>query len=136
MVNLYLHGGVEMKPKKHSNLSSLWRKPMTKKQVDALLYKVYKMLETTNMKFTLNRKLKPYGLTTMFDGENGDGITVQVDPEKKEFMSTCVHELLHILNWQWSETKVEKLERGIMRHLTDRQLLNLLKRIVLFHSRR
>jgi len=106
---------------------------MSKRKATVWLYRIYRMLEDTEMRFTLNRRLKVYGMTTIF----AEGpVALQVNPEKKEFMSTLVHECLHLVDWDMSETNVMTLERGLMRHLTDRQLLNLLRRIVMFHTKK
>lgn len=109
---------------------------MTKKQTDKLLYKIYKMLNEIPMQFRLNRKLCDHGLTMVYDNNPKLGAFMIVDPEKKEFMGTIIHECLHLVDWEMSETKVAKLERSLMRKLTDRQLMNLLKRIIIHHTKK
>ncbi|MCK5613192.1 hypothetical protein KAR91_65575 [Candidatus Pacearchaeota archaeon] len=109
---------------------------MTKRTADKWLYKIYKMLNTISMQFRLNRKLVDHGLTMVYDNNPKLGAFMVVDPEKKEFMGTIIHECLHLVDWEMSETKVAKLERSLMYKLTDRQLMNLLKRIVMYHTKR
>ena len=109
---------------------------MTKNQATKILYRMYKMLSTISMQFKLSRKLADHGIVMCWDNDPSKGAMVVVDPEKREFMGTIVHELLHLLDWQMSETKVAKLERAMMRKLSDRQLMNLLKRIIMYHTKR
>lgn len=109
---------------------------MTKAQANRWLYKIYNMLKTdTTMKLRLNRKLgKLYGMTTIYAAGRTAAL-VEVNPAKKEFMSTIVHECLHLVDWDMPEKNVRELEYDLMEQLTDRQLLNLLKRVILFHTK-
>ena len=109
---------------------------MTKQQANKMLYKIYKMLDSISMQFRLNRKIAEHGITYVYDNDPGNGAAVYVDPEKREFMSTCLHEALHLTDWSMSETKVAKLEKAMMRKLTDRQLMNLLRRIIIYHTKK
>ena len=109
---------------------------MTKRQADKTLYKIYKMLSEISMQFQLNRKLMDHGLTAVYDNNPKMGALMVVDPEKKEFMGTIIHECLHLVDWEMSETKVARLERAMMCKLSDRQLMNLLKRIIMYHTKK
>ena len=95
------------------------------------LYRIYRMLNNTGMRFRLNRRLMCYGISTITIDRDAE---VVINPEKKEFMSTIVHECLHLVDWDMAEERVMKLERLLMRHLTDRQLLNLLRKIIILHT--
>ena len=86
------------------------------------------------MQFRLNRKIYDHGIAMVFDNNPQRGAIVMIDPEKKEFMGTLIHECLHLVDWQMSETAVARLEKGMMRKLTDRQLMNLLKRVIIKHT--
>lgn len=48
------------------------------------------------------------------------------------FMSTIVHEAIHLVDMEIPEKEVARLEREIFKALSDRQLANLLKRIAHF----
>ena len=109
---------------------------MTKRTADRWLYRIYKMLNTISMQFRLNRKIQDHGIAMVFDNNPKLGAVVLIDPEKKEFMGTLVHECLHLVDWNLSEPAVARLEKGMMRKLTDRQLMNLLKRIITYHTKR
>ena len=109
---------------------------MTKQTANKWLYKIYKMLGEISMQFKLNRKLCDHGLTMVYDNNPKLGALMIVDPEKKQFMGTIIHECLHLVDWEMSETKVARLERTLMHKLTDRQLMNLLKRIIMHHTKR
>jgi hypothetical protein len=108
---------------------------MTKRTADKWLYKIYKMLNKISMQFRLNRKIHDHGIAMVFDNDPSLGAVVLVDPQKTEFMGTIIHECLHLVDWEMKETAVARLERGMMRKLTDRQLMNLLKRIITYHTK-
>lgn len=109
---------------------------MTKQTADKWLYRIYKMLKEISMQFHLNRKIHDHGIAMVFDNNPKlGGAIVLVDPEKTEFMGTLVHECLHLVDWKMSETAVARLEKGIMHKLTDRQLMNLLRRIITYHTK-
>ena len=108
---------------------------MTKSQANRWLYKVYKMLDSISMQFRLNRKMSDHGITCVHDNHPERGVAIYVDPEKREFMSTVLHECLHLVDWAMPEDEVAKLERALMRKLTDRQLMNLLKRVIIKHTK-
>ena len=108
---------------------------MTKSQANRWLYKVYKMLDSISMQFRLNRKMADHGLTCVYDNSTARGAAVYVDPEKHEFMGTLLHECLHLVDWDMEEKVVAKLERALMKKLTDRQLMNLLKRVIIKHTK-
>ncbi len=108
---------------------------MTKTQAGTWLYKIYKMLSEITMQFQLNRKLVDHGVAMCYNNDPKLGAVMVVDPEKKEFLGTIIHECLHLVDWKMPETKVAKLEKQLMRKLTDRQLTNLLKRIVMYHTK-
>ena len=98
-------------------------------RADNWLRRIYRMLSTTDIQFSLNRKLgEAYGQATV--GAEGDhDVTIQIDPERKEFMSTILHECIHLSDWDLTEKQVMKIEALLMRQLTDRQLTNLLKKL-------
>ena len=108
---------------------------MTKKAADKWLYKIYKMLNGISMQFQLNRKIHDHEIAMVFDNNPKLGAVVVIDPEKKEFMGTLIHECLHLVDWEMKEPAVSRLERSMMRKLTDRQLLNLLKRVITYHTK-
>lgn len=108
---------------------------MTKEQANRWLYRIYRMLKVTDLKMRLNRKLgKLFGITTIYAHGKDDAL-MEIDPEKKEFMSTLVHECLHLVDWNLKEEQVGDLEVEIMDNLSDRQLMNLLKRIIIYHTK-
>lgn len=101
---------------------------MTKKQADNYLYQIYKMLRDTEIHFRLNRKLIDHGIAIVYNNDPSKGAFIEIDPEKREFSSSLLHEALHLLDWSMSETEVVKLEKALMRKWTDKQLSNFLKR--------
>lgn len=109
---------------------------MTKYQVDKILYKIYRMLKEIPMQFRLNRKMSDHGITCVYDNHPETGAAIYVDPEKREFMGTVLHECLHLVDWDMEEEHVAKLERDMMKKLTDRQLMNLLKRVIMKHTKK
>jgi len=50
---------------------------------------------------------------------------IQINP-RGEVLSTLVHELLHSMHPDWSETKVLRSESAIMSALSHRQMINLM----------
>ena len=65
---------------------------MTKGQANRKLYQVYKMLNSITMQFRLNRKMVDYGITCVYDNDPTMGAKMYVDPQKREFIGTVLHE--------------------------------------------
>ena len=96
------------------------------------LYRIYGMLRDTDVDVRITRKLnKCFGMVTV----DADNIKMFLHPDrpwlkKGGFVSTIIHECLHLVDMDLPETEVQRLEREIFCALSDRQLGNLLKRIV------
>lgn len=104
-----------------ASVQSLDRKDATK-----ILYKIYKKLREGDITLRFNRKLSCAG--EVHREWAGDGIKIIVDPTDTEFVSTLLHEALHVVYPHMLEHGVIMLEKRMMKLLTDRQLANLIKR--------
>jgi hypothetical protein len=96
---------------------------MTKRQADYYLHRCYKLLadeETTlkHRKFRGNLHGIAYGV-----------IQAAIVDFRKDALSTVLHELLHLLYYDWSEKKIRDTEAGIVNHMTQRQWQTLCYRI-------
>lgn len=111
---------------------------MTKKTADKWLYRIYRMLDTLPVQVRLSRKIPDdHGIAICQDNDPSKGtVGIILNPDKSEFMGTLVHECLHLVDWKMSEPAVARLEKGMMCKLTDRQLMNLLHRIVAYHTKK
>lgn len=49
---------------------------------------------------------------------------------RKEFIATAIHEMLHFNKPEWSESKVMKFEKKIINHITEEDVVCLLKILV------
>lgn len=96
----------------------------------ATLYKFYRILENKEeIRFELNRKIKHCGEISFWVDAPA---MILVNPDKRTkggIMSTIIHELLHIIYPDDSEPEILRLEKIMYKHLTDRQLTNLFKRV-------
>jgi len=101
---------------------------MTKKEATTLLHKIYRALKNETIHFGLNSKLK--GLCGICDATSGDKVVIEINPrENEEFFLTLVHEALHLIDYD-NEKWVAETEPKLFAALSDRQLTNLLRRIV------
>lgn len=103
---------------------------MTKQQSSAILHKIYRHLDSRELSLKLDSNIHSLGML----GASKEGYdTLTVDPRAgglKNLISTALHELLHWVYEEKSETEIAKLERQMFKQLSDRQLANFLKRIV------
>lgn len=105
---------------------------MTKVQAEYLLRKIYAALRNDDVRFKLSRKLgQIYGELSV-NSRDSNKVTISVNPAKKGskggFMSTVIHECLHLVSAA-KENDICLCEERMFKLLTDRQLENLLKRI-------
>ena len=104
---------------------------MTKEQANKFLYRIYRALKENEIRFEISRSLgRLYGALD-FDLRKPWKVTISVHADKKQFVSTLVHECVHLVDIELKEKEVTEIEEQLMLHLTDRQLTNLLKRVVL-----
>jgi len=96
---------------------------MAKQQADAILHKIYRILKGENFVLRFKRGLSCYGMLIE------DWEQMIIDPFSGEFIETCIHECLHMVYPEADETLIIKLEKYLIKHLTDRQVANFLKRI-------
>ncbi len=103
---------------------------MTRKEATKLLYKIYRILEDEEVKVSLNRRIRAHGDVTFMPGN--PAIRVRVNPSRRGrggILGTLLHELLHIVFFDFPEYEISRLEKEMFRALSDRQLANLLKRV-------
>jgi hypothetical protein len=96
---------------------------MTKRETYAFTRKVYKCLKNPDFTLRLRTMRDFHGLCFMGDNR------IQLNP-RGEILSTLIHEFVHEFNHKWSETKVLKAESAIMRQLSHRQMINLMRAMV------
>ena len=101
---------------------------MDKKQANNLLRRIYRALKNETIEFGLNSKLK--GLCGICDATDGERVRIEINPkENKEFFLTLIHEALHLVDYE-NEDWVQETESKLFEALSDRQLMNLLKKVV------
>ena len=88
-----------------------------------LLHKIYRVLREEDVELRLKRGLSCYGMLIE------DWAQMIIDPFSGEFVETCLHECIHMVYPEADETMVVRLERQLVKFLTNRQLANFLKRI-------
>lgn len=121
-------------------LESFWKGcgDMTKKEATKKLHKIYSILKDDEVRVKLNRKL-PKGKGGrrwfgMVDPEDDGIFTIHVNPwrpwkSRGGFVSTVLHECLHLAYWDLDEKGISILEKEMFEVLSDRQLGNLMKRV-------
>lgn len=92
---------------------------MNKKDIYVFTRKAYKRLKDDDFTFRFANLRGLHGLCDIGDKR------IQLNP-KGEILNTLVHEILHDVNPDWSETKVLKEESRIMARLSYRQMINLI----------
>lgn len=102
---------------------------MTRPEADRWLHRIYFMLKEAEddslVKVRLNRDLCNYGEVDFCHSP----AVMTVNHTRRPFVSTIVHECIHLCDVEMSERRVLDLERELMSALSDRQLANLLKRV-------
>jgi hypothetical protein len=111
-----------LSPRKLKNLKKKISK-QRQKETYVFTRKFYKFLKSHSSQIFF-RKL--YGNQSgNYDYETEDII---VD-HRRDFLSTLIHEFLHHIHPDWSETKVLSTERRLINSLTPRQVRNILKKL-------
>lgn len=105
---------------------------MTKPEANRLLHRIYKKFREGLTIHIMKEAEHFFGC--VFFGENIDPHMV-LNPDRPwltrgGFISTIIHEGLHLVSDDFSEEEVCKMERQMMKLLSNRQLENLLKRTV------
>ena len=103
---------------------------MTRQQSSYILRRIYKHLDNRELSVKLDSDLHSLGMLSA-DGEGYDTLTI--DPRAggvKNLIRTVLHECLHWVYDDKSETDIVRLEAQMFKQLSDRQLRNFLKRIV------
>ncbi len=93
---------------------------LRKKEVKQLYRKVFSLVKKKSGKFFKLKKLR--GVMGWCEWEDG----IKID-YRKEFIPTLIHECIHYLKPEWSESKVLYAEKRIVNYLTARQVIKLLK---------
>lgn len=98
---------------------------MTKAKANYLLRRCYALLADPD---TLLRHRKFRG---QLHGISYATVQVMAIDFRKDALSTIIHESLHIIYPDWSETAILDAEKGIVDHMSQRQFNNLMSRIVM-----
>ena len=104
---------------------------MTKPEADRLLHRIYRQFKR-GLTIRLSKEAKDlFGCVVIGDFTS----QMVLNPNKPwltkgGFISTIIHEGLHLVDIDFTEEEVCKMEREMMRLLSNRQLENLLKRAV------
>lgn len=102
---------------------------MTKQTADRLLRRMYAYIKEHDVRARITSEDKKLLGSCNWEW---DHIRIDLNPretgEKGGFLSTLVHECLHMIRPDLDETTILKMEKGMFAKLTDRQLQNLLKR--------
>lgn len=98
------------------------REIMTKKQANYFLHRIYELLRSDEVDVTFERSRVYRGSTDKF-------LIIFLDPNE-EILPTLIHECLHMLYLNWSETKILKHETAIFHLLSKKQIINLLQVMV------
>jgi hypothetical protein len=85
-----------------------------------LINKIIKFLKSKPSSFFQFKKI--HGRTTGFF--KGDHIELDF---RKDLVQSTIHECLHAINPDWSETKVIKLEKAIVKEITNIQVATILQ---------
>jgi hypothetical protein len=111
---------------------------MNRQHATRILYRIYRMLRNGDVKVKLNRKLpfdrngrKWFG---MVDPADNGKFHIHVNPWRPwttqgGFVSTVLHECLHLVFWDTAEHEIVKVEQEVFNALSDRQLSNLINRV-------
>ena len=95
---------------------------MTKNQFRYRMSKLYRFLDQDHkIKFQRMRLYRGHITTITYP------TTVYID-HRDELIPTLIHEFLHYIHPQWSETRILQAEAQFVRQLTDRQIRNILKK--------
>ncbi len=113
---------------------------MKRIEANRRLYRIYRILRDDNfdVRVALSRKLPRnkqgrqwFG---MVDPQADGGLQIVLNPwrpwkSRGGFVSTVLHECLHLSDWDESEKEISRIEKEMFKALTDRQLGNLMKRV-------
>jgi hypothetical protein len=103
-----------------------------RKQANYLLRRIYASLrrEDVQVKFDSTDDTQLGGLTWNDDGTLCMELNPRCGVGKGGFISTILHECLHMVRADLPEKKILKMEEEMFAVLTDRQLGNLTKRVI------
>ena len=109
----------ELTPRRKKNLKCKQNK---RRQKDTYTFtrRFYKFLRTHSNHIFFKKLYGEYG------NYNLETTDITID-HRRDFLSTLIHEFLHHLHRDWSETRVLKNEKKIINALTIRQIKNILK---------
>src|SRR3989339_1086887 len=94
---------------------------MSNNKVRYYLYRIYALLKSGNIDVTFQR-------SSRYQGQTDQITTIYLSPNDRIF-PTLIHECLHFIYPDWSETNVLVAERMIFAKLTEQQIRNLFQRM-------
>jgi len=97
------------------------RKKYRRTDIYSFLCKMYALFRTNPEMFVLKKLRNCHGEYDPFRD------TISLD-FRRELLPTIIHEVLHAMHYEWSETQVIRHERQIVQALSIRQVRNVLKR--------
>lgn len=95
---------------------------MNQRRARYYLYRIYQLLKSDQVPILIKRFKRKRGET--------DSEIIWLNPNC-DILPTFIHECLHVMYWNWCETKVERQATAIFTQLTNKQISNLLLRMSL-----
>lgn len=95
-------------------------KKLTEKECLKIFNRITRLIKKSHLNFFRFRKLK--GAMGYCEWENG----IVLD-YRRELVPTLIHECIHYLEPEWSESRVLYAEKRVVNFINNKQLLKLLK---------
>jgi hypothetical protein len=109
---------------------------MSPKEASRKLQTIYRLMREGTIVIKLNKNLPHFAQVEFFE----DHYEITLNPTlqcKGGIVSSLLHELLHCIYYDSSETEILRMEKEMYNALTNRQLTNLMRRAgVLFRKER
>lgn len=94
---------------------------MDKKKVYYYISRIHKACKDPDLKVVMKKMTGLRGLTIYK--------SVTLNPHEP-MLPTFIHEMLHVIYPEWTETKVYKMEADLMRNISKQQMINLMGSMV------
>lgn len=103
---------------------------LSKQEISTFLRKMYRVFEQDAHKFQLVKmESGKHGEYAAYDHKDGTKELEYIKIDyRKEFIPTLIHEIIHFLHMDKSETWVIQREKLVMASLSERQIKNILKK--------
>lgn len=98
---------------------------MMKKEICQYVRKIHRFLNNSTKNTVIFKKHRGYrGMIHFEESER----LITLDPRDK-VISTLVHEILHDMHPNWSETDILEMERKLINSMSNTQIKNILKKL-------